>query len=144
RTTLSFGPSGGPYKPVSYSYDALSRPYTITNWNSQPLTYTYSGARLNQLNYPNGVVAAYSFDGAGRLLNINQTKGASTIFSATYPLDNLGNRQAISENLNSTIRNLNYLYDELSRLISETVQLGSSQPVTTAYRYDGVGNRLYM
>ena len=71
--------------------------------------------------------AAYSFDGAERLTNINQSKGSSTIFSASYSLDNLGNRTAIAENVSGTNRNLSYNYDELSRLTREGQQSGCNQ-----------------
>jgi len=131
-------------RTAQYGYDALSRPVTMSNWAGQVLSYSYSGTRLNQQIYPNGITATYGFDGASRLTSINQAKSGSTVFSSTYTLDPAGNRTAISENLNGQSRTLGYNYDELSQLITETLQVGSSTPITSAYNYDQVGNRTKM
>jgi len=63
RTQLNFGPNTSSLKAVGYQYDGLSRPVSITNWQNEQLGYIYNGSRLSSVNYPNGVQAAYSFDG---------------------------------------------------------------------------------
>jgi len=143
RSSLLFNYSGIT-RTAQYGYDALSRPVTMSNWAGQVLNYSYSGTRLNQQIYPNGITSTYGFDGASRLTSINQAKSGSTVFSSTYTLDPAGNRTAISENLNGQSRTLGYNYDELSQLITETTQLGSATPITSAYLYDQVGNRTRM
>ncbi len=143
RNSLLFNYSGIT-RTAQYGYDALSRPVTMSNWAGQVLSYSYSGARLNQQIYPNGITATYGFDGASRLTSINQVKAGTTVFSTTYTLDQLGNRTAISENLNGQSRTQGYNYDELSQLITETTQVGSTTPITSAYTYDQVGNRTRM
>ncbi|NWJ98094.1 MAG: RHS repeat protein [Chloroflexi bacterium] len=149
RNQLQFGPDGNNLKTVRYGYDGLSRPITMSNWTNpaQTLRYDYSGERLKVITYPNGVKANYTFDGAGRLTNLNQTQGSNTIFSAVYALDPLGNRKAITETLNGVTRQVSYSYDELSRLIQEVQPSGATtttHPITSTYTYDKSGNRLSM
>lgn len=133
RNPIQFGPNTANLKQVNYGYDGLSRPVTMTNWASQPVNYSYNGARLSALSYPNGVTATFSFDGAERLTRIIHTKGITNLFSAAYSLDRRGNRTAISENINGSNRNLNYQYDELSRLTSEGSQVGAAVAISSTY-----------
>lgn len=105
---------------------------------------------LDKLIYPNGITATYGYDGAGRLTGIDQKRSdLSTVFSIAYTLDKLGNRTALSENLNGVSRQVSYIYDELSRLTQEIYPSGNatltnSHPVTTTYTYDTASNRSQM
>jgi RHS repeat-associated protein len=146
RTALSFGTSGQ-LKGVGYGYDGLSRPVTMSNWligsfpTTSTLVYTYSGSRLAGMGYPNGVGAAYGFDGAGRLTGITQTRATSTLYGVNYTLDKRGNRTAASENVNGTSRSLSYVYDELNRLTREVYPNSSQNIITKTHTYDGMSNR---
>ncbi len=146
RVAFGFGPSanaGSPANTVSYSYDGLNRLQTLTNWNNQQLTYSYTGEQLNQIAYPNGVTAQYSYDNASRLTGVSHTKNSSTIFGVNYTLDNLGNRRVATESLSDgTSRVQTHTYDELSRLTSEQSQQAGQTVSTNSYQYDNVGNRL--
>lgn len=152
RSGLYFGPDTSPanVKSVTYGYDGLSRPVSMTNWANQTATYIYSGTHLSQLTYPNGITATYRYDGVGQLTDITQVKDASSIFTASYTLDKLGNRTKVAEKLNGISRVSTYSYDELSRLLQETQQVGgisASSPthiITSTYSYDEVGNRKQM
>jgi RHS repeat-associated protein len=146
RTQLDFGANATKLKTVSYQYDSLNRPQQITNWANQTMLYSYTGAQLTGLTYPNGVNAAYTYDTAGRLTDITHTQGINNIiFAQDYSLDNLGNRTVIDERTNGTHRTLTYGYDELNRLTTEKTHLyNTSTDIVSSYSYDAVGNRLQM
>ena len=140
RSSLNFGPNTANLKSVAYTYDGLNRPAATTTWASATaLQYSYSGARLSGMTYPNGVAATYTFDGANRLTDLAQTKGGTTLLADHYTLDKTGNRTATSETLNGTSLSYSYTYDELSRLTQDVLP-----GVTTNYNYDNVGNRTQM
>ena len=149
--TFSSVSSGNVPRTVSYGYDGLSRPLTVTNWAASPqtLTYNYLGERLDNQLYPNGTKAQYSYDGASRLLGVNNTKTSdnSIIFGVSYTLDGGGNRLTANETMgaggSSSTRSLTYGYDGLSRLISDTEQVSGATggPTVRNYQYDNVGNR---
>jgi YD repeat-containing protein len=143
RTQLSFNTFGTASKVVTYTYDGLSRPTGVKNWLNQTLEYRYEGQFLKEARFPNGVTANYSFDGAGRLSGMSQVKDATTIFAATYDLDDLGNILSASENSNGVARTQTYTYDELSRLTRETrtTNQAGALPITSTYLYDRNSNR---
>ncbi len=147
RIAFGFGPTANASSPgntVSYSYDGLNRLQSLTNWNNQQLSYNYTGEQLNQIAYPNGVTAQYSYDNASRLTGVAHTKTSpsSTIFGVNYSLDNLGNRRVATETLSDgTSRVQTHTYDELSRLTSEQSQQAGQTVSTNSYQYDNVGNR---
>ncbi|MBI2767785.1 MAG: hypothetical protein HYX53_17960 [Chloroflexi bacterium] len=63
-----------------------------------------------------GVVSTYTYDNADRLTAISHDKGGTTLASATYTLDNAGNRtQKVDAGGTTT-----YAYDDDSRLTSVT------------------------
>jgi RHS repeat-associated protein len=78
-----------------------------------------------------------SYDLLNRLTLTESKKGGSVLFSAAYTLDSAGMRTRVVENLAGTNRTVNYTYDGLYRLLSESD--GSS---TTGYTYSPTGNRL--
>lgn len=80
-----------------------------------------------------GVVSTYTYDNADRLTGISHVKGGTTLASAAYTLDNVGNRtQRVDQAGTHT-----YAYDDLHRLTS-VVYPG---PATTSYAFDAFGNR---
>lgn len=79
---------------VYKTYDNLNRLKTVA-WNTTLLvTYNYTGSRLDNMVYGNGVKTQMSYDNAGRPNNLatktNNGTG-STIYASTYVMDNLGN-----------------------------------------------------
>ncbi len=80
-----------------------------------------------------GVVSSYSYDNANRLTAISHVKGGTTLASASYTLDNVGNRtQRIDQQGTHS-----YSYDNLYRLTSVTYP----GPATTSYAFDAFANR---
>jgi len=82
---------------------------------------------------PNGVVGTSSYDNANRLTGVSWAKGGTTLASASYSLDSVGNRTARTD-LSGTE---SYSYDNAYRLTSVTYP----GPATTTYAYDAFGNR---
>jgi RHS repeat-associated protein len=129
----------GGTRQVTYSYDQDERLASVTDWNSQQTSYSYDAAsRLTQTTLPasTGVTSAYSYNNANRLLSVTHSKGGSTIASASYTLDAVGNRSQKT----TAAGNETYTYDNLYRLTNVTYPDSTS----TGYSYDPVGNRLTM
>ena len=76
-------------------------------------------SNLGTINYPNGVVASYTYDTADRLMGISDVKGASSILNLSYGRDSAS--QLTAENSQS------HGYDNITRL---TTSAG------TTYGYD--------
>ena len=82
---------------------------------------------------PNGVTTTDGYDAAGRLTSITHTKGAATLASFSYVLDENGNRRAVT----SAAGTEGYTLNELNQLTKVTLPGGS----TIDYTYDPAGNR---
>ncbi len=128
---------------VDYSYDPLNRISSVTDQRlaTGVTTYTYDpNGNLTSKLYPNSVQTTYTFNTLNRLTNVATAKGASTLASYAYTLGPAGNRLSVTE---QTGRVVNYTYDSLYRLTSETI---ANDPATingaVSYTYDPVGNRL--
>jgi YD repeat-containing protein len=82
----------------------------------------------------------YFFNNQNQLESIEVSKESSPVLSYTYTLRPEGNRSRVTE---STGKTVNWTYDSLYRLTSETV---SNDPAGingfVGYTYDEVGNRL--
>jgi YD repeat-containing protein len=138
----------------SYTYDALNRLSTVSASNTGLTSYGYDNVgNLQSVTYPNGVVHNYTYDNRNRLTNLGvngKVGGASgVIASYAYTLDAAGHRTAVAE---LSWRTVNYGYDTIYRLTSETIasdpsSCGTAIPgcaggITGAvsYAYDAVGN----
>jgi RHS repeat-associated protein len=152
RTSLTTN-VGGVISTTQYGYSPASQLLTVTattDPTGQHTIFSYDpvGRRL-QLSLPNGVASHYQYDQLDRLTAITQALGINTPFASyNYELTPVGNRKTITETTNYTgttvTRNLNYTYDDASRLLSEYSQQTGSPSITTTYQYDAVGNRLLM
>jgi RHS repeat-associated protein len=142
-------------RTISYQYDAAGNRSTMTTPDSRQLTYAYNfnnlltgitttdvgnftfaydaNNRRTTRTMPNGTVSVYSYDNASRLTGIQTTLNSTTIDSLTYTLDNVGNRKAKTQNVNT----YNYIYDNIYRLTQATPSTGTQENFT----YDAVGNR---
>src|SRR5262249_16209010 len=138
--------NGGP--AMTYGYDELNRLSTVTD-ASGVTNYSYDEVgNLAGYAYPNGVSTSYVYDALNRLTSMSSTCGtgtpafapASPISSYTYTLGPAGNRLSVAELSGRTV---NYGYDDLYRLTSETV---TGDPAgkngVASYTFDNVGNRL--
>jgi len=111
----------------------------VTDWGSRLTSYTYDAAgRQTVIAYPNGVSSTNTYDNADRLISIAVIKGAATLESFSYTLDNAGNRLTMVDADGTT----SYSYDALNRLA--IVVYPSDSPANVSYSYDPMGNRLSM
>ena len=142
---LSINSSNTSGASMAYTYDKLNRLSTVTDI-AGVTNYTYDPAgNLAGFSYPNGVSHSYIYDPLNRLTNLNvgpaNTCGTATpgcVASYGYTLGAAGNRTSVTELSGRTVQ---YGYDDLYRLTSETIAGGTSQNGTIGYTYDSVGNR---
>jgi RHS repeat-associated protein len=135
RTKITV-PSGS----TTYRYDVLNRLQTVTDQGGKTTAYTYDvvGNRAS-VAYPNDTSAHYTYDPLNRLMLLENKKGADIFSSYLYQLGFAGNRTKVTE---STGRTVDYNYDSLYRLTSETIGDVGAPSKTISYTYDDVGNRL--
>jgi RHS repeat-associated protein len=143
--TLSSSNAGG--ASMTYTYDALNRLASVAD-ASGATTYSYDAVgNLGSSAYPNGVSTSYNYNTLNRLTQMQSTCATGTgcgtpgaaISRYAYTLGAAGNRLSVAEMSGRTV---NYAYDDLYRLTSETISGGASQNGTVGYQYDSVGNRL--
>jgi RHS repeat-associated protein len=144
--TLSLKSSNAGGASMTYGYDQLNRLSSATD-ASGVTNYSYDAVgNLSGYTYPNGVSTSYSFDTLNRLTSLKSTCASgtgcgpanTTINSYTYTLGAAGNRLSVAELSGRTV---NYGYDDLYRLTSETIIGAATQNGTVSYQYDSVGNR---
>jgi RHS repeat-associated protein len=131
---------------VDYGYDPLNRLASVKDNNFVALNggvtnYSYDNVgNLHDYSYPNGVHSSYAYNSLNRLTTITVGTNSSSLASYSYTLGAAGNRTAVTEFSGRTI---NYTYDDLYRLTSETIANDSHGVNGSAnYNYDPVGNRL--
>ncbi len=136
---LSSNPNG---TNVNYEYDAFNRPVTVMDVHRGIQTTSYSYDQVGNLaseTLPNGASVTYQYDALNHLTSMAATVNGSPIASYAYTLGAAGNRLTVSELSN---RNVQYTYDDLYRVTSETIQSDpDSNNGTVGYSYDAVGNR---
>ena len=102
-------------------------------------TYDANGNRASS-TYPNGVVTTYEYNNINALTRqISKDSNNTVLASYEYTIGANGERLSCTE-LNRTVE---YTYDELNRLTSETVTRGNTTSVTE-YTYDANSNRTSM
>lgn len=132
---------------MTYTYDALNRLSFATD-PSGTTQYTYDAVgNLLSFNYPNGVASNYTYNTLNRLTNIQTSCDGTAsgcaapgtqLASYAYTLGPAGNRLSVAELSGRTVQ---YTYDNLYRLTSETISGAASQNGAISYTYDAVGNR---
>ena len=86
-------------KTVTYTYDALNRLKTVTDWMDRTATYDYDpGGRLESMTQFNGTVITYSYDNANRLTGLDNltASGGDAIATYQFTLDGNGNRTQVT------------------------------------------------
>jgi RHS repeat-associated protein len=141
-TTITYPGSG---KVVNHTFDAAGRLATLSDWLSHTTTYKYdANSNLTEQDYPNGVVASFTYDNANRLTSLSDALAGAPFLSLSYGRDSLG--QLTSENSKTfgydTVNRLTtaqsagvqstYAYDTADRLTQVQITGGS----TSTYAYD--------
>jgi YD repeat-containing protein len=136
-------------KAISYSYYASGNLQSATlnsSWSGSAQTFTIGATeddgydpvgRLKKRTAPNGVLSAWSYEPAGRLLEADHSLSGTSLgkFTSTYdPASNRLTMQSTGQGM-ATISQ-SFGYDAAHRLTSE-VRNGT----TTSWSYDAAGNR---
>ena len=125
---------------ISYGYDNMGRLVTVTD-SEGTTSYTYDavGNRAST-EYPNGVTTTYGYNENNVLISEVSTDSTGTVLASYEYTIGANNERLTCTELNRTVE---YEYDELERLVSETVTTGDTVSVTT-YTYDANSNRVSM
>lgn len=127
---------------ADYSYDDDGRLSSVISGGTNT-TYNYDAAgNLTRTTLPsgNGYVETRGYDRAGRVTEVKNAKGSSTLSSFTYTLDADGNPTLVTGTEGTT----SYSYDQLHRVTEVCFQAscpGANDPFIR-HTYDAVGNRL--
>ena len=155
------------------SYDAYSRPSTMTYPNGYSVTNHYSYGILNKVTgsdgkvhykinkltalgqvadatYANGVRTAIGYDNAGYIGSIRSGKNGSyytgSVQNMVYTYDTLGNVKTRNDFsvVGKYIKDT-YSYDKMNRLVSQNMSTNVTHASlnSTSYRYDSIGNMTY-
>jgi RHS repeat-associated protein len=103
------------YGIITYGFDALSRPTSVTDPDGLTVTMLYSGNIITVTDEA-GKSRKSQSDGLGRLTNVWEDP-AGLNYLTTYGYDVLGNLISVVQNGS---RNRSFTYDSLSRLTSAT------------------------
>jgi YD repeat-containing protein len=101
-------------------------------WPAQTVDKYDGEGRLVSRTTQDGVVTSYAYDGAGKLLAVSETEGASTVTRETRQYDAIGELIRSTDSLGRETR---YTYDAAGRETSRTDPLGNT--TWTAYDADG-------
>ena len=154
RITERSSPAG----TVRYGFDANGRLASVTDPAGRITGYTWNAAgELSRVHYPNGTETRSEYDAAGRISQKAHLRTSSgELIAATRYTYTGGQRSTVEVfdgassaievdgqlQLANPVRSTDYGYDELQRLVSETLSVRASTEVREiAYVYDAVGNR---
>ena len=128
-----------PFGSTSYEYDLLDRLTRVVDRNGYATVYEYdANGNRTAVHYANGFTTTYDYDLLNRLIcektvDIN----GDIVVQYIYTLGAAGERKSVTE-LDRTVE---YSYDSLYRLTSETITEGEKVTVYI-YAYDNVSNRI--
>ncbi|MBE3141939.1 MAG: choice-of-anchor D domain-containing protein, partial [Thermoplasmata archaeon] len=88
----------------------------------------------------NGTNYSATYSSSGLLSTVSLSKGASTLYDASYTYDDTGNITGISSTSPAPALNATFGYDALNRLTSATYSTGRVS--NYAYEYDAYGNMM--
>ena len=125
---------------TSYVFDALNRLTQVTKPNGEVTSYTYdAGSNLIGENLQSGNHVEYIYSDVKQLTDVIHRDSADNItLQFNYTLDATGRRTRIEEN-NGRVSE--FEYDNLYRLIGETITDAVNGNRTSVFEYDKVGNR---
>ncbi|MGA1840629.1 MAG: RHS repeat-associated core domain-containing protein, partial [bacterium] len=141
-TTVTGTAANPRMRRIDYSFDPLSRIQSVTSAHGTTLyRYDEVGNQIQMIT-TDGIeqlITTYVYDHLNRITSINllDTIG-NKIASYNYTLDPSGMVMDIMENGSRTV---SYTYDNLARLLTETVSEIAQPNKTWTFAYDKVGNR---
>ena len=128
-----------PFGTTAYEYDLLDRLTRVVDRNGYATVYEYdANGNRTAVHYANGFTTTYDYDLLNRLICEKTIDSEdNVVVQYVYTLGAAGERKSVTE-LDRTVE---YSYDSLYRLTSETITEG--EKVTTyTYAYDNVSNRI--
>jgi RHS repeat-associated protein len=143
-------PTGTPV--TTTQYDALGRAISVTDGGGGTTSYVYSKNDVLITTGPTqNFKKQFEYDGLGRLTSVCEVTAGTTAWpggncAQTNPLtgywtqytyDALGNLQTVSQNAQGTPQTRNYIYDGLSRLVSESNPETGGIAITYTFDTDG-------
>ena len=128
-----------PFGSTSYEYDLLDRLTRVVDRNGYATVYEYdANGNRTAVHYANGFTTTYEYDLLNRLVCEKTIDSEdNVVVQYIYTLGAAGERKSVTE-LDRTVE---YTYDSLYRLTSETITEGEKVTVYT-YAYDNVSNRI--
>ena len=128
-----------PFGSTSYEYDLLDRMTRVVDRNGYATVYEYdANGNRTAVHYANGFTTTYEYDLLSRLICEKTVDNRdNVVVQYIYTLGAAGERKSVTE-LDRTVE---YTYDSLYRLTSETITEGEKVTVYT-YAYDNVSNRI--
>jgi RHS repeat-associated protein len=126
---------------ILYSYDADGRLSQVAT-SGAATNYTYDAAgneTTMALPTANGYTETKTYDADGRISKVATTKGTSTLNTATYTRDAVGNPTKVI----GTAGTVSYVYDGANRLTKVCFTTACTADSSyIKWTYDGLGNRL--
>ena len=128
-----------PFGSTSYEYDLLDRLTRVVDRNGYATVYEYdANGNRTAVHYANGFTTTYDYDLLNRLVKQETVDiDGNVVVQYIYTLGAAGERKSVTE-LDRTVE---YTYDSLYRLTSETITEGEKVTAYT-YAYDNVSNRI--
>ncbi len=128
---------------TTFTYDDLNRMTSTTSATNETTIYTYDAVgNLKTVTSPNLTQTVYSYDDRNRVTGVEHSYIGSVLASIDYVLDNMGNRTNVVEVVNGDVRSVEYIYDDLYRLIQEDVTDVVEGISTKSYIFDAASNRI--
>jgi len=126
---------------INYVYDAAGRLASVTDGENNTTKYSYDYVgNVTEIELPNGIMTSYEYDSLNHLIK-QESKDSNGKVLARYEYTLGKNGEVLScQELN---RKVTYTYDEIERLVSETVE-SDGKITKTSYTYDSNSNRLTM
>jgi len=139
-TTLKVTNTQGEVDTTTYTYDKLNRLSSVSSNAGEVTSYRYDAVgNQSEISYSNGNKADYGYDALNRLTSITHKNAQdTTLASFTYTLSPMGERTQIAE----PNRTSSYRYDDLGRLVEESISDAKNGDYTASYTYDKVSNRV--